>query len=192
LTGLEFAAGIWGSIGGAVYGNAGAFGSCMADIVLSAEVMDAGGQLREEPNEYFRFAYRHSRLKETKEIVTTVRLGLKPGSAAEIAARVAEIRDTRCGKHPTTACSAGCFFKNIDDPSQPHGKMPAGKLLDDIGAKEIRVGGAAVFDKHANIIVNTGTATSKDIRELADILKRKVKEKFNIDLVEEVISLGDF
>jgi UDP-N-acetylenolpyruvoylglucosamine reductase len=95
-------------------------------------------------------------------------------------------------KHPATPCSAGCFFKNVEDPRQPHGKLPAGKLLDEVGAKQMRVGGAAVFPEHANILINAGGATSKDIRELADILKEKVKKRFNIELQEEVICLGDF
>ena len=192
LGGLEFAAGIWGTIGGAIYGNAGAFGSEVAEVLAWAELIDNNGNMRRETGEYFEFSYRHSKLKKTGEIVTRAGFGLVAGDAKEIARRVDEIRNLRCQKHPTESISAGCFFKNVEDASQPHGKLPAGKLLEEIGAKQIRVGKAAVFDKHANIIINTGGATSKDIRQLADILKEKVKEKFNIELQEEVISLGDF
>jgi len=89
-------------------------------------------------------------------------------------------------------CSAGCFFKNIPDSTQPGGKLPAGRLLDEVGAKGLSVGGAKVFEKHANIIVNTGSATSRDIRKLADILKDKVYERFGVELEQEVIQLGEF
>jgi UDP-N-acetylmuramate dehydrogenase len=88
--------------------------------------------------------------------------------------------------------SAGCFFKNIPDAREKYGKLPAGRLLEEIGAKQITIGGARVFERHANIIVNSGSATSRDIRALADILKAKVKEKFGIELQEEVQQLGKF
>ena len=107
-------------------------------------------------------------------------------------AKVREILAARDGKHPNDGLSAGCFFKNIPDPKEKFGKLPAGKLLEEIGAKGMAVGGAKVFDKHANIIVNTGAATSKEIRQLADILKEKVKARFGIELQEEVIQLGRF
>ena len=94
-------------------------------------------------------------------------------------------------KHPTEL-TAGCFFKNIPDVREPHGKLPAGKLLEQVGVKELQVGGAKVFEKHANIIVNTGNATSQDIRKLADIMKQRVKDQFGIDLQEEVQQLGAF
>ncbi len=192
LTGLEFAAGIWGTVGGAVYGNAGAFGSQISSVLKEAQLVDMSGEVRKEAKEYFRFSYRHSHLKETREVVTKVMLRLEPGDRQTISRRVNEIREVRGGKHPTNPCSAGCFFKNIEDTSQPHGKLPAGKLLEEIGAKEITVGGAGVFPKHANILVNKGDATSKDIRILADTLKKKVKDKFDLELKEEVICLGDF
>lgn len=192
LSGLEFAAGIWGSVGGAVYGNAGAFGSQISSVLKEAVIVDREGNIRTESNDYFQFAYRHSYLKVTGEIVGEVTLELEAGDADKISRRVEEIREVRRGKHPDQACSAGCFFKNIEDISQPHGKLAAGKLLDEIGAKLITVGEAGVFDKHANILINKGSATSKDIRMLADILKKKVKEKFDLDLIEEVICLGDF
>ncbi len=192
LTGLEFAAGIWGSVGGAIYGNAGAYGSQIGSVLTEAEVIDLEGNLRTVPNEYFRFTYRHSILKETREMVVCAGFGLEPGDATAIRAKTEEIRRLRSVKHPTIPCSAGCFFKNVEDPREPNGKLAAGKLLEQVGAKGMKVGGAAVFGEHANIIYNAGGATSKDIRQLADILKERVKEKFNIELAEEVISLGKF
>lgn len=192
LTGAEFASGIWGTIGGAVYGNAGAFGSQIGSVVKRAELIDAVGNIRTEHQDYFAFTYRHSILKKTGEVVTKVTLNLTPGDRTEIARRTAEIRRSRSQKHPVDACSAGCFFKNIEDPSQPNGKLPAGRLLEEAGAKGLTVGHAAVFDRHANIIINTGGAHSQEIRRLADILKKRVKDKFGIDLQEEVICVGTF
>lgn len=192
LTGLEFAAGIWGTIGGAVYGNAGAFGSQMSSVLVDATLIDADGNARVEASEYFAFSYRNSILETTGEIVCRTRLRLSPDDSGRIARRTEEIRQTRGGRHPVAPCSAGCFFKNVEDASQPFGKLAAGKLLDEIGAKEIIVGKAGVFGKHANIIVNKGGASSQDIRRLADILKQKVKEKYNVELQEEVICLGEF
>jgi UDP-N-acetylmuramate dehydrogenase len=192
LTGFEFAAGIWGTIGGAVYGNAGAFGSEVGSILEWAEVVDAEGNVRREQSHYFRFSYRHSILKSTGEIATRACFGLQPGNSDEIARRTDEIRRLRCRKHPVVPCSAGCFFKNVEDKTQPNGKLPAGRLLDEVGAKELRIGGAAVFGEHANIIINTGSASSKDIRRLADILKERVRTRFGIELQDEVISIGEF
>lgn len=192
LTGLEFAAGIWGSVGGAIYGNAGAFGGEIGGVTTSVTLVDNAGQVKEVPPEYCRFGYRDSYLKVTHEIVTRARFQLQKGDHAAISARIKEILSLRDTKHPNTGKSAGCFFKNIPDPTQPYGKLPAGKLLEESGAKKLQVGGARVFDRHANIIVNTGTATSHDIRELADRMKRLVFEKFHIELQEEVQQLGKF
>lgn len=192
LAGLEFAAGIWGTVGGAVYGNAGAFGSSVGSRLVRAEIIDGTGSVRVEEHDYFRFSYRWSRLKQTGEIVATAGFGLEPGDRRVIAERVAEIRRLRREKHPERPCSAGCFFKNIEDRRQPEGKLAAGRLLEEVGAKSLRVGDAAVFDKHANIIINAGHATSQEIRRLADILKKRVKDRFGVELEEEVICLGDF
>jgi len=192
LTGLEFAAGIWGTIGGAVCGNAGAFGSQIGSILTCAELVDREGNVRSEARDYFRFTYRHSILKETGEIVSYAGFELQPSDRREIVRRTKEIRSVRKRKHPMTPCSAGCFFKNVEDAAQPHGKLAAGMLLEEVGAKTMRVGDAAVFNEHANIIINAGSASSKDIRRLADILKAKVKQRFDVELQEEVICVGDF
>jgi UDP-N-acetylmuramate dehydrogenase len=192
LTGLEFAAGIWGTIGGAIYGNAGAYGGDIGKVLRSAEMLDEIGNLMTVSRDDLGFSYRHSRLKESSDLVIYATFELAPGNKDEIKGRIEEIRKDRSRKHPINACSAGSFFKNVEDASQPHGKLPAGKLLEDIGAKEMTCGGAGVFEKHANILINKGNATSKDIRELADKLKQEVKKKFDIDLKEEIICLGDF
>ena len=192
LTGMEFAAGIWGSVGGAIYGNAGAFGGEVGSVIESIRLVDHDGTLKTVGPDYCKFAYRDSYLKVTHEVVVDARIKLAKGEQTAIAAKVKDIMSQRDGKHPNDGLSAGCFFKNIPDAREKYGKLPAGRLLDDIGAKQLTVGGARVFERHANIIVNSGTATSRDIRTLADILKARVKEKFGIELQEEVQQLGKF
>ncbi len=189
LTGLEFAAGIWGTVGGAIYGNAGAFGGEIGTLVDRASLVDNSGDIREVEPGYFQFDYRHSHLKETHEVVVTATLALGPGKKEEIEATIQDILAKREGRHPSRN-TAGCFFRNIPDETREFGKMPAGKLLEEAGAKDLSVGDARVYEKHANIIVNTGRATSKDIRRLADMMKQKVKNRFGIDLQEEVQQLG--
>lgn len=190
LTGLEFAAGIWGTVGGAIYGNAGAYGGEIGSVLTRLELVSQEGEIREVTPDYCRFAYRDSYLKTTREVVSRAWIKLKPGDKVTIGRRVDEIIASRNEKHPNDGLSAGCFFKNIPDANEPHGKLPAGRLLEAVGAKGMQVGGAKVYEKHANIIVNTGNATSQDIRKLADMLKERVREKFNIDLKEEVIQVG--
>jgi UDP-N-acetylmuramate dehydrogenase len=192
LTGLEFAAGIWGSVGGAIYGNAGAFGGEIGTIVTEVELVDLEGNVKTIGPEYCCFGYRHSYLKLSREVVVSAVLRLEKSDRNQIQAKVDAILAQRNEKHPNKGMSAGCFFKNIPDPSQPYGKLAAGKLLDEAGVKGLTVGGAAVYEKHANIIVNTGTATSKDIRRLADMMKQRVLDKFGIELEEEVIQVGTF
>ncbi len=191
LTGLEFAAGIWGSVGGAIYGNAGAFGGEVGRVLEKATLVDNNGSVKTVTRDYLKFEYRHSYLKETKEIVAQAYFRLALGDSAAIEAEVGRILSLRSERHPDRR-TAGCFFRNIPDPTQEHGKMAAGKLLEEVGAKELSVGGARVFAKHANIIVNSGGATSKDIRQLADILKQRVWDRFGIALQEEVQQLGSF
>jgi UDP-N-acetylmuramate dehydrogenase len=191
LTGMEFAAGIWGSVGGAICGNAGAYGSDTGSVITEVTLVDPEGKVTRVPREKCAFAYRHSRMRDSREIIVSARFHLEPGDRETIRKQVDEILADRNQKHPINGLSAGCFFKNILDPKEPHGKLPAGRLLDQSGAKNMQVGGAKVFDRHANIIVNTGSATSKDIRRLADILKQRVKERFGIELQEEVQQLGE-
>lgn len=191
LTGLEFAAGIWGSVGGAIYGNAGAFGGEVGQIVTSLVIVDGEGNLQTVSPDYCRFKYRDSYLKITREVVVSAQFRLAQSTSGVIQTKIDEILAQRETKHPS-ALTAGCFFKNIPDPSEPYGKLPAGRLLEQAGAKELAVGGAKVFPKHANIIINAGTATSQEIRQLANLMKQKVKERFGIELQEEVQQLGRF
>jgi len=192
LSGLEFAAGIPGSVGGAVCGNAGAFGSEIGSVVSQVIVCDSKGEVKTVEPSYCQFSYRHSALKETGEMVLRVQFELESGSPEAIDGKVREILAERRGKHPINQPSAGSFFKNIPDKSQEHGKLPAGRLLEQVGAKGMTVGGAKVFEKHANIIINAGGATSKNISDLADILREKVSEQFGIELEDEIVRIGKF
>ena len=129
-------------------------------------------------------------MKETQDTILTVTLQLEPGHAEELAAEAALHRTQRNERHPTSDCSAGCFFKNIEDASAPFGKLAAGKLLEEVGAKSESVGGAAVHQGHANIIVNAGGATANDVLHLARRLRKKVKENSGYELDREIIFLG--
>ncbi|MBI4720462.1 MAG: hypothetical protein HY770_04440 [Chitinivibrionia bacterium] len=161
-------------------------------MVRDLTVMNRGGEIRTVAADYCGFGYRDSYLKVSREIVISARFCLRMGDRGLISREIDRILAIRGAKFPPDGRTAGCFFKNIPDPSQPFGKLPAGKLLDEVGAKTLHVGGAKVYEKHANIIVNTGTASSKDISDLADILKKKVLQKFGIMLEEEVIRIGSF
>lgn len=192
LSGIEFAAGIVGSVGGAIYGNAGAYGGDIGSVISELTLVDRLGAIKTVDAAYARFGYRDSYLKESGDIIALARFRLKPGNAESMKQKVDEIIAVRQEKLPYDLPSAGCFFKNIPDPNQKHGKLAAGRLLEEVGAKQESVGGAAVSQKHANIIINTGSATSKEIGQLADKLKEKVYRKSGIMLEEEVIKLGEF
>ena len=145
-----------------------------------------------ESNKYFAFSYRNSILKQTKEIVLQAKLRYNREEPEELLRKQEEILKLRNQKHPTTDCSAGCFFKNIEKPDEPYGKLAAGFLLEKVGAKEMQIGGAGVFERHANILINSsGTASAADVRKLAEILKKRVKDKFGYNLEEEITFLGD-
>jgi len=188
LEGLEFLAGIPGTVGGAVYGNAGAFGQCIGDFVENAYLWQAeGGEFR-APRDYFAFAYRYSRLKIKHDILLETVFRLRHGNKNNIRAKMKEYLDVRAEKHPPlkTAC-AGSYFKN---PVLPDGtKAPAGYLLEQVGARELRVGGAAVYPGHSNFLINKENASARDVLGLARELKKRVRERFGIELEEEVIFL---
>ena len=190
LAGLAFAAGIAGSVGGAIYGNAGCSGQDIGDLVSEVTLASLEGELKVVDREYCGFSYRNSRLKQTGDTVLTVTLQLGAGDGKALRKEAQEHRDHRKERHPTTDGSAGCFFKNIEDPAAPHGKIAAGKLLDLIGAKSESVGGAAVHSGHANIIVNAGGATAQDVLKLASRLRNRVKEHSGHALDREIIFLG--
>lgn len=183
LAGLEFAAGIPGTVGGAIYGNAGAFGKSIADVLDSAVLYGTDGRIKVVKNDYFEFGYRHSRLKDETELILSASFKLEADEKTRIADKVKGHLKLRRAKHPTVEGSAGSVFKNIKRPKL----LPAGKLLEEVGVKGLRVGGAEVFRKHCNIIVNTGGASAADVRKLAEIMQEKVLEKYNIDLEYELL-----
>ena len=186
LSGLEFAVGIWGTVGGAAYGNAGAFGQNIGNLLEEGVLLTASGGIEKVKKDFFEFRYRHSKLKSSGDILLSAVFKLKKGDKKKIESKIKENLAQRKTKIPQRENSAGCYFKN----PKVNGKIiPAGRLLEQVGAKSLRVGDAGVYDKHANIVVNLGKAKAKDVLFLTDILKRRVKQKFNIDLEEEVIFL---
>lgn len=192
LAGLETMAGIAGTVGGGVAGNAGAYGCSVADVLESVDLYDPNTGFVTRAGEELSFRYRFSNLKNSGLVILSAQFKLKRGDADELKHKVEEILQERWRKLPQEDISAGCFFKNIEKADAPHGKLAAGFLLDQIGAKEISCGKAGVYSGHANVLVNKGGAKASEIRELSVLLKKKVKEHFDIDLVEEVVLLGDF
>ncbi len=192
LEGMECLAGIAGTVGGAIAGNAGAYGRSVADVLVDVELYHPEKGFYTQESSRLEFRYRHSRIKGSGEAILRGRFKLKHADADELKERVKKVLDERWQKLPREDISAGCFFKNIEKVDEPFGKLAAGKLLDDIGAKHLCVGRAGVYPNHANVLINKGGATASEIRQLSLELKRKVKETFNIDLVEEVVLLGDF
>jgi len=185
--GLENLAGIPGSVGGAVFGNAGAFGYSIGDILESGVILTPSNTIETVNNDYFRFRYRHSYLKESGDILLSVKLCFKPDNRERLWTKMNEILALRAEKHPPhdRPC-AGSFFKNIEKADEPYGKLAAGILLDKVGAKNLRIGQAGVYHKHANIIVNHGGARYADIRRLANLMRQRVADQFGITLEEEI------
>jgi UDP-N-acetylmuramate dehydrogenase len=186
LSGMEFAAGIPGTVGGAVYGNAGAFGKAVGDLLTEAIILNSQGRIEKVKKEYFEFGYRESKLKKTKDILLSATFKLTRGEKEKIKKEIQKNLEERKRRLPQKERSAGCFFKNVVGNGK---KISAGFLLEQVGAKKIKEGDAAVFERHANILINLGKAKAEEIRRLANLLKRKVKEKFDIDLEEEVVYL---
>ncbi|MBQ1950778.1 MAG: UDP-N-acetylmuramate dehydrogenase [Clostridia bacterium] len=185
LAGLEFAYGIPGTVGGAVYMNAGAYGGQMADVLVSATCLTAQGEIVHVPDEDLRLDYRHSALMETGAIVAAVTLRLQPGDKEAIAARMKELIAKRQEKQPLEYPSAGSFFK------RPTGYF-AGALVEQSGLKGYRVGGAQVSEKHAGFVINRENATAADVRRLCADVQEKVRTLHGVSLEPEVQFVGEF
>ncbi|MCM1158115.1 MAG: UDP-N-acetylmuramate dehydrogenase [Bacteroidales bacterium] len=183
LTGFEFAAGIPGTLGGAVMMNAGAYGGEMKDIVTAVQLMDKNGNLFEKDKEEMEFSYRHSIVEDGQYIVLGASLRLEPGKREEIAARMEELATARKAKQPLEFPSAGSTFK------RPEGYF-AGKLIMDAGLRGHQVGGAQISEKHCGFVVNKGDATAEDVMKLIDEVKDKVYEQFQVELEPEVRLVG--
>lgn len=188
LSGMEFAIDIPGTVGGAVRGNAGAFGRAVADVMTRVRLLEGTELVDRVPSE-LGFAYRHSSLKENTHIVVEAEFALKPGDRAEMDRIMGQNAAQRARRQEKGLNTAGCFFKN---PVLPDGtKIAAGQLLEAAGAKEIRDGGAGVHAYHANYIVNKGGATAQEILRVAREMKRRVEEANGITLEEEVMVVVD-
>ena len=169
LTGLEFAGGIPGSVGGAVYMNAGAYGGEIRDVVTGAEVMDLNGNEKILTNDELMFGYRKSLLQGGDLIATKIELQLRKGNYEEIRKRMDELNNLRKKKQPLFMPSAGSTFK------RPNGYY-AGELIEKAGLKGFRVRDAQVSELHAGFIVNLGSATAKDVIELINVIQRRSKK----------------
>ena len=185
LTGMEFASGIPGTIGGAAFMNAGAYGGEMKDIIKSVKVLDTQGEVRILPKEELKMGYRTSIVKEKGYTVLSVELELAKGNQEEIRNTMEDLKERRTSKQPLEMPSAGSTFK------RPEGYF-AGKLIMDSGLRGFSVGGAQVSEKHCGFVVNKGGATAMDVLTLIREVQRKVKEQFGVDLETEVRFLGEF
>lgn len=198
LQGIETLAGIPGTVGGAIVGNAGAYGHSIAEVISKVEIWD--GKIRRWlSREECQFTYRESIFKHTDWVVLRASLQFDKGNKDEllrVSTNIIRLREAKY--HPGIRCP-GSFFKNvlvqnvspdslalIDQDVIIDGKIPAGYLLGEVGAKDMKVGGIKIASYHGNLFVNTGLGTARDVKELAGTLKHKVKEKFGILLEEEI------
>ena len=178
-TGLEFAYGIPGTVGGAVYMNAGAYGGEMKDVLTTVRYLAAEGEVREVPAAELDLSYRHSIFEENGGCILSAQFHLQPGNAADIRAKMDELMAKRVEKQPLDKPSAGSTFK------RPAGAFAAA-LIDQCGLRGYRHGGAAVSDKHCGFVVNLGGATCADVLALCDEVRAIVKEKTGYDLEKEI------
>ena len=185
LGGMEFAAGIPGSVGGAVVMNAGAYGGEMKDIIERVYVLDENGAQLELDRDALDLGYRHSCIPDKKYIVTKVVLELVPRDEAEIRSKMKELNEKRAEKQPLQYPSAGSTFK------RPEGYF-AGKLIMDAGLRGYQVGGAQVSEKHCGFVINKGDATAADICQLMQDVADKVQAQFGVVLEPEVKMIGEF
>ncbi len=185
LTGLEFASGIPGTLGGSVVMNAGAYGGEMKQVIELVKVMNENGEILEIRGEEMEFGYRTSIIKDRPFIVLEAILNLQHGDQEIIAVKMEELARQRKEKQPLEYASAGSTFK------RPEGYF-AGKLIMDAGLRGYSIGGARVSEKHCGFVVNTGRASAADVAEVIREVQEKVKDKFEVMLETEVIFLGDF
>lgn len=183
LTGLEFAHGIPGSLGGAIYMNAGAYGGEMKDVLYSCNHLDEKGNEGTFAGDELDLSYRHSAYSGKSLVITSLIIKLKKGNKAEIESKMNELMSRRKDKQPLDYPSAGSVFK------RPEGYF-AGALIEQSGLKGKRIGGAMVSEKHAGFIINYDAATTNDVLELIRFCQQTVKEKFGVDLETEIRSIS--
>ena len=183
-TGMEFAVGIPGSLGGAVFMNAGAYDGEMKDTVVSVEVMTRTGEIKTLGRDDLDFSYRHSALQGSDDIVLTVTLRVNEGDKTAIQAKMDDFSQRRISKQPLDIPSAGSTFK------RPEGRF-VGQMVEQSGLKGFRIGGAEVSVKHAGFIVNADHATAADVLQLIEYIREKSLEDYNVALIPEVLVLGE-
>ncbi len=184
LTGFEFACGIPGSIGGAVFMNAGAYGGEIKDVFVSCEVLYPDGQIKTLSAKEMAFSYRHSAIQKQHCIVLSATFALQAGNYAEIKAKMDELTHLRASKQPLEYPSCGSVFK------RPVGHY-TGPLIEQAGLKGMTIGGAQVSEKHAGFIVNINHATATDYVNLIQYIQKVIKEKFDVTLETEVRFIGE-
>src|SRR3990167_838614 len=194
LEGINFTTGIPGTVGGAVVGNAGAWGKQIGDVLTSVDLISPTGKKKTSPAADLHFTYRDSILKKTGDIVVSAVLSLQKCDAKALLEEREKILAERKSKHPDLRYEpcAGSFFRNIEPTSRAGKRQAAGWFLEEAGGKKLKVGGAVIYPKHANIIIKSDGCRSQDVYELSLQMARVVKEKFNLDLVREVCFVGKF
>mgnify|MGYP004727185131 CR=1 FL=1 len=185
LTGFEFAGGIPGTLGGAVFMNAGAYGGELKDVLKEAVVMTEQGEILTLPVEKLEMGYRTSRIKKAGYLVLEARLVLEQGDMDKIRDITKDLTEKRVSKQPLEYPSAGSTFK------RPEGYF-AGKLIMDAGLRGYQVGDAQVSEKHCGFVINKGNATAADVLTLIENVREKVQEQFGVTLEPEVKFLGEF
>lgn len=191
---ISYCSGIPGTVGGAIVGNAGAFGRQIGDVVESVLLLDATGRQREVPGEELEFEYRSSLLKKTGDVVLSAVLKLKPEDVETMQKERDRIMELRRSKHPdwrSMPC-AGSVFRNVEPSSAADRRQAAGWFLEAAGAREFRVGGAHLFAKHANIIIADPGATAREVFELTERMIAAVQGMFGFELVREIKLIGEF
>lgn len=195
LSGVELWAGTPGTVGGAIYGNAHFRGQNIGDLVSRTGVVTLEGTPLELDTSEMAFAYDASRLQRTREILLWAEFRVRPGDPASLREIARESLAYRKRSQPLNLPSAGCIFQNPDpsvDRLPPGVPSSAGALVDRAGLKGFAIGAARVSSTHANFIVNEGGSTAAEIRALVDLCKLKVRERFGIELKEEIVCLGEF
>ena len=191
---ISFCSGIPGTVGGAIAGNAGAFGHQIGDVIESVRLMELDGTQRTVPGDELGFEYRSSVLKSSGAVVLEALLKLAPEDIQTMEKERERILELRRTKHPdwkTLPC-AGSVFRNIEPTSAAERRQAAGWFLEEAGVKTFRVGGAHLFEKHANIIVAEPDATARNVFELSEKMAAAVHEKFGLELVREIKLVGAF
>ena len=176
--GFSFGCGIPGTVGGAVYMNAGAYLEDLSNIIIKVDILDDNFKLKTLTKDELNYSYRHSIFMSNNYIILKAYFHLEKGNKEEIVASINDRKERRIKSQPLEYPSAGSVFRN------PEGNY-AGKLIEDLGLKGYTIGGAKVSEKHANFIINAGNATGEDIKELIEYIQSKVKENYNIDLILE-------